>query len=110
MKRRVVITGLGAVTPLGNNLQKTWQGVLEGCSGIGGVTLFDASTFPVRIAAEVKGFSFDLSALPENLRMFAGRSSQLCLAASEMAIQDSGLDLDSEDPEKIGVSLGADEE
>jgi len=110
MRRRVVITGLGAVTPLGNNLQKTWQGVLEGHSGVGGVTLFDASTFPVRIAAEVKGFSFDLSVLPENLRKFAGRSTQLCLSASEMAIQDSGLNLDMEDPGKIGVSLGADEE
>jgi len=59
MKRRVVITGMGAVTPLGNDMETTWQAVVHGRSGIGRITRFDASTFPVKIAGEVKNFQFD---------------------------------------------------
>jgi len=110
MERRVVITGMGAITPLGNDLQTTWQGVTSGCSGIGQITIFDASTFPVRIAAEVKNFTPDLSALPADLRLLAGRSSQLGLHAAGMAIQDAGIDLARTDRRRIGVALGGDEE
>jgi len=58
-KRRVVVTGVGAVTPLGNNVRDTWLRVTQGKSGVGPITLFDASTFATRIAGEVKGFNFE---------------------------------------------------
>lgn len=110
MKRRVVITGMGAITPLGNDVASTWDGVVNGRSGIGPVTIFDAATFPVRIAGEVKGFAFDLHRLNPDIRAMAGRSVLLGLEAGMMAIRDAGLDLDREDPRRIGVSLGGDEE
>ena len=59
LKRRVVVTGMGAVTPLGNSVRDTWLRLTQGKSGIGPITLFDASRFPTRIAGEVKGFSFE---------------------------------------------------
>lgn len=110
MKRRVVITGMGTITPIGNNLAQTWDGVINGRSGTGQITIFDATRFPVRIAGEVKGFDPDLDALPSDLRMFAGRSVLLGLEAARMAIEDSGLDLGREDPRRIGISVGGDEE
>ncbi|MCX8043168.1 MAG: beta-ketoacyl-[acyl-carrier-protein] synthase family protein [Desulfobacterota bacterium] len=110
MKRRVVITGLGAITPLGNNLAQTWNGVINGRSGIGQITIFDASRFPVRIAGEVKDFIPETNNLPPDLSMFAGRSVLLGLAAARMAVADAGLDLDRENPRLIGVSIGGDEE
>lgn len=110
MDRRVVITGMGAITPLGNDFKTTWQAITNGCSGIGYITIFDASTFPVRIAGEVKGFTADLSALPADLRLLAGRSSQLGLHAAGMAIQDAGIDLTRTDRCRIGIALGGDEE
>ncbi len=110
MKRKVVITGMGAITPLGNNVQTTWGAIVSGKSGIGYISLFDASTFPVQIAAEVKQFDPDLSRIPESLRMLAGRSTLLCIEAAAAAIADSGIDMSREAPERIGVSVGSDEE
>ncbi len=110
MDRRVVITGMGAITPLGNTLKTTWDGIVNGRSGVGYVTIFNASTFPVKIAGEVKNFSPDLSQLPEDFRLVAGRSALLCLETSKMALDDSGLALSSEDAARIGISLGGDEE
>jgi 3-oxoacyl-[acyl-carrier-protein] synthase II len=110
MKRRIVITGMGAITPLGNTLQSTWDGVVNCRSGIGPVTLFDASKFPVRIAGEVKGFTCAISAIPEDMRMLAGRSALFCLSAAEEAMRDAGLDMGRENPRQVGVSFGADEE
>ena len=80
MKRRVVITGMGAVTPLGNDLETIWQAVINGCSGIGPITRFDASTFAARIAGEVKNFQFDCSLLPRDCAGLVGRSAQLGIA------------------------------
>jgi len=110
MHRRVVITGMGAITPLGNDLATTWEGIINGRSGVGEITIFDASKFPVRIAGEVKGFSPDLSTIHPAIRNVAGRSVLLCLEAAKMAISDAGIDLEREDPRLIGVSLGGDEE
>jgi len=110
MRRRVVITGLGAVTPLGNDLKTTWQAVMNGCSGIGPITGFDASTFPVKIAGEVKIFSFDYTQLPRDCSGLVGRSAQLGIAAARMALEDAGIDLTGEDPFRRGISVGADEE
>lgn len=110
MSKKVVITGLGAISPLGNDLASTWQGITEGRSGICKITGFDASTFPVQIAGEVKNFSFDAARLPRELNRFAGRSIQLGVTATAMAMADAGLDLEKEDRTRIGVSLGGDEE
>ncbi len=110
MTRKVVITGLGVISPIGNDLKTTWQGIINGASGIKRISGFDASTFPVQIAGEITDFSFDTSLLPEELQNLTGRSIQLGIEASGMALKDSGLELKKEDPVKIGVSLGGDEE
>jgi 3-oxoacyl-[acyl-carrier-protein] synthase II len=88
--RRVVITGLGAVTPLGNSWQQTWQGLVEGRSGVARITHFDASEFPTRIAAEVKGFeATDHLSVKEARR--SSRASHLAVAAGQQAVHDAGL-------------------
>ena len=110
MKRRVVITGMGIVTPLGINLEKTWANLIRAQSGVDYITLFDASTFPVRIAGEVKDFDFSSTPVPEELGHFTGRATSFCLAATEQAIKDADLNVEKNEPTKIGVSLGASEE
>ena len=103
--RRVVITGLGLITPIGSGWRTFWEALLEGRSGIGPVTYFDTSELPVHIGAEVKGFSPEpyVRRQPvENL----GRSSQLAVAAARMALEDSRLDLGSLDRRRAGVSMG----
>ena len=110
MRRRVVITGMGAITPLGNDLKTTWQAVINGSSGIGLITRFDASTFPVKIAGEVRDFQFDCSLLPRDCSGLVGRSAQLGIAAARMALEDAGLALPAEEQPVMGISLGADEE
>ena len=110
MKKKVVITGMGAVTPLGLTLETTWENLLKGKSGVGYISLFDASTFPVRIAAEVKGFDKATIALPERIELFVGRATKLCLAAAKEAVLNSCIDLDAIEPARFGVSLGASEE
>ena len=104
-RQRVVITGLGAVTPLGLTANDFWQGLVEGRSGIGPMTLCDASEFPCRIAGEVKGFDPKDYVSSKEVRRLA-RFSQLGIAASGMAIEDAGLDLSKEAPERVGVLLG----
>ena len=110
MKRQVAITGLGAVTPLGNDLAQTWNGVVEGRSGITRLTQFDASTFPVQIAGEVKNFVPDPVTLPAELARLVGRSTEFCLATSRMALADAGLELQRCDTARVGIALGGDEE
>jgi len=110
MRRRVVITGMGAITPLGNTLRETWEGIVNGRSGIGLITAFDASSFPVRIAGEAKNFQFDSSRLPQDCLDLLGRSPQLGITAAQLALKDADLELQKEDPRQIGISLGSDEE
>jgi 3-oxoacyl-[acyl-carrier-protein] synthase II len=102
-ERRVVVTGLGAVTSLGNDLASTWDGLVAGRSGIGPITLFDASGFRTKLAAEVKE-------LPDGFepafRRRLSRTDVIGLTAAKEALGDAGLDLDREDPERIGVVLG----
>ena len=103
--RRVVITGLGLITPVGSGRQTFWQALLAGRSGIGPVTSFDTSEFPVHIGAEVKDFAPEpyVRRQPvENL----GRASQMAVAAARMALDDAGLDLASRDRRRGGVSMG----
>src|SRR5450631_1837815 len=101
--RHVVVTGLGAVTSLGNDVRTTWKGLTEGRSGIGPITLFDASGFRTKLAAEVKELpdGFDPA-----LRRRLSRTDVIGLAAAAEAIADAGLDLSRENPERIGVVLG----
>jgi 3-oxoacyl-[acyl-carrier-protein] synthase II len=96
-----VITGIGAVTPLGHNAPDTWQGLINGVSGVGPITLFDASDLAVRIAAEVKDFDGDEVMGVKRARRSA-RFSQFAVAAAREAVADAGLDLDG-DTEQIGV-------
>jgi 3-oxoacyl-[acyl-carrier-protein] synthase II len=101
--RSVVVTGLGAVTSLGNDLRSTWAGLVEGRCGIGPITLFDASQFRTQLAAEIKDLpgGFDPA-----LRRRLSRTDVIGLTAAAEALHDSGLDLGSEDPTRIGVVLG----
>jgi 3-oxoacyl-[acyl-carrier-protein] synthase II len=105
-RRRVVVTGLGLVSPVGIGVEPSWQSLVAGRSGIGPITQFDASTYPTRIAGEVKNFEpgdfMDKKEARRNDRFI-----QLGLAAADMAVKDSGLDLDKEDPEQIGCIVGA---
>ena len=90
--RRVVVTGMGMVTPLGRDLETTWTALLAGKSGVGPISLFDARTFPTRIAAEVPDFRLG-DYLDDSAGRWAehSRNSQFALAAASMAVKDSGL-------------------
>ncbi len=105
MSTRVAITGIGLVSPLGNDRESTWQAILEGHSGVGPVTLFDASQHDVRIAAEAKNFD-PLNYLDRKLARRTDRFSHFALAAAKEAIEDSGLDIASI-PDDVGVIVGS---
>jgi 3-oxoacyl-[acyl-carrier-protein] synthase II len=105
-RRRVVVTGLGIVCPVGTGLEESWRSIVAGKSGIGPITQFDASTFPTRIAGEVKNFEAEKWMDRKELRR-NDRFIHLAMAAGEMAMQDSGLDVSKDDPERIGCVVGA---
>src|SRR5712691_488827 len=102
--RRVAVTGLGAVTPLGNDARSTWRAALAGESGIDFIRSFDASGFPVRIAAEVKDFDPSTAASPREVRKL-DRNVLLALAAAREAMGDAGLD--GFDPARVGIVFGS---
>ena len=101
-QKRVVITGFGAVTPLGNDIQTTWSNLIKGVSGIGPITLFDAMTYPVKIAAEVKNFNFNTPLLSEEIDRYFGRSTRFCVSAVKEALHKAGLNLEHLDSGNIG--------
>lgn len=104
-KKRVVITGLGATTPVGNDLASYWQGLLAGKSGVGPITHFDASKHTARIAAEVKGFDpHEFMDRKDAKRM--DRFSQFAVATSKQALADAQLDINDLNAEQIGVMIG----
>src|SRR5688500_18283340 len=107
MKRRVVVTGMGALTPVGNDVATTWKALNAGVSGSAPITKFDASTWPVRFACELKGF--DVSQYMD--RKEAKRAdwyTQYAVAASVQAMQDAGLaNGHTIDPDRIGVIVGS---
>ena len=105
MRERVVITGLGAITPLGLTVKETWEGLVAGKSGVGPVTQFDAGSFPTRIAGEVKGFDPRQYINFKEARRMA-RCSQLAIATAQEALADAGLSLPFADEERVGVLLG----
>lgn len=105
MKRRVVVTGIGLVTPVGIGTSETWQALVKGQGGIGPITRFDAAGYASQIAAEVKGFNPDLwfeKKQAKNLDLFV----QYALAAADMAWKDSGLSITEEKAERVGVITG----
>src|SRR5947209_987611 len=101
--RRVAVTGLGAVTPIGLSATATWEAALAGRSGIDWIRSFDASEFPVRVAAEVKGFDATTVASPKEVRKL-DRNVLLSLAAAREAVDDAGLN--GFDPARVGVVFG----
>src|SRR3954468_15356670 len=101
--RRVVVTGLGAVTPLGNDAASTWRAAVAGESGIDWITAFDPGDQPVRIAAEVKDFDAAQVASPKEVRKLE-RNVLLSLGAAREAMGDAGLD--GFDPMRVGVVFG----
>ncbi|MBR6310549.1 MAG: beta-ketoacyl-ACP synthase II [Paludibacteraceae bacterium] len=104
--KRVVVTGLGAVTPLGNNIPDFWENLKNGVSGAGPITHFDASKFKTRFACEVKGFDPNAYFDRKEVRKM-DRYTQFALVAVSDAIKDSGLDLDKTDKDEVGVIFAA---
>jgi len=104
--KRVVVTGLGTITPLGNTLAETWEGLLNGKSGAGPITHFDASKFKTRFACEVKNFDASLYVDRKEARK-CDRYSLLAIGAAKQAIEDAAMDLESEDKDRIGVIFAA---
>lgn len=109
MRRRVVVTGMGVITPVGNTVETMWQSLREGRSGIGPITYFDASGFPTQFAAQVK--DFDLNHYVDDIRRFefSGRNIRFAVGAARQAFDDSGLGSHAYDPARFGVYLGAGE-
>ncbi len=106
MKRRVVVTGLGAVTPIGNNVEDFWEGIRAGKVGIGEITRFDTTDYKVKIAAEVKGFSTE-GVLDFKTAKRMERFSQFGVVAAKEAFDDAGLSMEQEDPYRVGVIVGS---
>jgi 3-oxoacyl-[acyl-carrier-protein] synthase II len=102
---RVVITGIGLLTPNGHDTEATWRSVLEGRSGIAPITLFDASRFPTRIAGEVKGFAPEQFIAKKKIKEM-GRFAQLSVAASTMCLRDAGATFSDEERETCGTFIG----
>lgn len=106
MSRRVVVTGLGAITPIGNSVEEFWEGLCEGRTGIGPITYFDTAEYKVKLAAELKDFKpGDYMDVKSARRMEP--FSQYAVAAAKQALDDCGIDLSAEDPYRIGVSVGS---
>lgn len=104
--RRVVVTGMGAITPIGNSVDEFWQGIKAGKVGIDEITKFDTTDYSVKLAAEVKDF-----VAKERMEFKAAKRmspfSQYAVCAAKEALEQSGLDLTKEDPYKVGVSVGS---
>ena len=106
IKRRVVVTGLGTVTPLGNSVESTWVGLMAGRSGAGPITKFDTSSFPVRFACEVKDFD-PLKYVEKKEARKMGAFTHYAIAASDEALADSGLKITDENAEAVGVYISS---
>lgn len=107
MKRRVVVTGMGALTPVGNDVATAWNALLSGASGAADITKFDASTFPVRFACELKGFD-PLQYMDRKEAKRADWYAQYAIAAAVQAMRDAGLETGAQvDPDRVGVILGS---
>lgn len=106
MGNRVVITGLGVISPVGNDVDTFWDSLVNGRSGVDYITQFDTTDYPVKIGAEVKGFNPEDFIDKKEVRRL-DRFTQYAIAASKMAIKDSGLVIDEENAERVGVYIGS---
>jgi 3-oxoacyl-[acyl-carrier-protein] synthase II len=106
MNNRVVITGLGVISPVGNNVEEFWKNLLNGVSGIDYIKAFDATEFPTRIAAEVHNFNPEEYLDKKDVKR-TDRFVQFAVAASTLALKNSGLNMDEEDADRIGVYIGS---
>lgn len=107
MSKRVVITGVGVITPLGNDIESTWIKLVNGISGIEPISKFDTEKFSVKVAGEVKDFQPEKFIDKKEIRRM-GRYTQFAVAASKMAVEDAGLKIgENVDPERIGVWIGS---
>jgi len=104
--KRVVVTGMGALTPLGNNIDDYWEGLINGVSGADNITLFDASKFRTKFACEIKGFD-PTAFLEKKEARKIDRFSQLALVVSDQAMTDAGLNKENINPDRIGVVFGS---
>jgi 3-oxoacyl-[acyl-carrier-protein] synthase II len=104
--RRVVVTGLGAITPLGNSVPEFWSNVVAGKSGVGDITLFDASHLPTRFAAEVRGFDAPTLMGKKEARK-ADRFAQFAIVAAKQALTDSGFEISDANRDEVGVVMGS---
>src|SRR5678810_1461758 len=100
--KRVVVTGLGAITPIGNTIDEYWNGLINGVSGADMITLFDASKFKTRFACEIKGFE-PTNFLDRKEARKIDRFTQIALVASDQAVADAGISRDNVDTNRIGV-------
>src|SRR5258706_2922514 len=104
--KRVVVTGIGALTPLGNNPEDYWKGLVNGVSGADFITQFDASKFKTRFACEIKNFDPTQFMDRKEARKI-DRFTQLALVASDQAMEDAGLKKDGFNPDRVGVVFGS---
>lgn len=104
--KRVVVTGIGALTPIGNNLEEYWNGLINGVSGADNITLFDASKFRTKFACEVKNFDATQHLDKKEARKI-DRFTQFALVASDQAMKDAGLNKENVNPDRVGVVLGS---
>src|SRR5262249_44121486 len=109
VRRRVVVTGMGMITPVGGDTESSWRALCEGQGGAGPIALCDARTFPTRIAAEVPGFRLADYRGDAARWQGHGRTSQFALAAASMAAAHAGIDGDPPDPDRFGVYVGSGE-
>lgn len=105
-RRRVVITGIGVVSPVGIGKDAFWNSLLEGKSGVSTITAFDPSDFPVKIAGEVKDFDAEKYVGDKKTVRHMARNVQFAVAAARMAVEDAALDMEKEDAERVGTIIG----
>ncbi|CAH2713489.1 3-oxoacyl-[acyl-carrier-protein] synthase 2 [Neobacillus rhizosphaerae] len=105
-KRRVVVTGVGAVTPLGNDVETTWKGILEGKSGVGPMTRVNADEYPAKVSAELKDFNPEVFMERKDARKM-DRFTQFAVASALMAVQDANLTINEENSDRVGVWIGS---
>src|SRR5687767_11100930 len=109
MRRRVVITGMGAITPIGNSVRELYANAVAGTSGVDRITRFDARTFPTTFAAEVKDFDVGRWVPDPGLYAKSGENTRFAVAAAKQAIDDAGLLAGGFDRTRLGVYLGSGE-
>ena len=115
MNKRVVITGIGVICPIGHDVETMWKNLLEGNSGVAKTTLFDAQTFPTQFCAEVKDYDFKKFVTDHKSHQYAGRNSAFSLGAAAQACKQAGIDVETKNPsdginrKRMGIYLGAGE-